>query len=158
GRISKPKEEVISHTESLGTPETNESTKGVSELSLAIETPIIAPGQKLRPDDFLKVRSIVFPPAGLEEALEELDIHIDSAMLRLCAEKAAIAANSDVPILLLGETGTGKERFAQLIHRLSTRCGKEMIAINCAAIPKDLAESYLFGHMKGAFTGATSDK
>jgi transcriptional regulator with AAA-type ATPase domain len=95
---------------------------------------------------------------GLDEALEELDIHVGSAMLRLCAEQAGIAAGSDLPVLLLGETGTGKERFAQLIHRLSPRSQNNIVAINCAAIPKELAESYLFGHMKGAFTGATSDK
>jgi transcriptional regulator with AAA-type ATPase domain len=98
------------------------------------------------------------PIQGLDEALEELDVYVGSAMLRLCAELAGIAAGSHLPILLLGETGTGKERFAQLIHRLSPRFQNDMMAINCAAIPKELAESYLFGHIKGAFTGATSDK
>jgi transcriptional regulator with PAS, ATPase and Fis domain len=95
---------------------------------------------------------------GLDEALHELGICVGSPILREAAERAGIAADSDLPVLLLGETGTGKERFAQLIHRLSPRHRKEIVAINCAAIPKDIAESYLFGHVKGTFTGATIDK
>jgi DNA-binding NtrC family response regulator len=95
---------------------------------------------------------------GLDAALQELGIHIGSAKLRDAAERAGIAAGSSLPVLLLGETGTGKERFAHLIHRLSSRSSREMVAINCAAIPKELAESYLFGHTKGGFSGAIADK
>ena len=87
---------------------------------------------------------------GLDEALQELGIYVGSAILRHAAEQAGIAAESDLPILLLGETGTGKERFAHLIHKLSPRNNKELIPINCAAIPESIAESYLFGHTKGA--------
>jgi transcriptional regulator with AAA-type ATPase domain len=94
---------------------------------------------------------------GLDEALQELGIYVGSAVLRHAAEQAAIAAGSHLPVLLLGETGTGKEQFAKLIHRLSPRFPKEMVVINCAAIPATLAESYLFGHVKGAFSGATGD-
>jgi DNA-binding NtrC family response regulator len=94
---------------------------------------------------------------GLDEALQELGIYVGSAVLRHAAEQAAIAAGSHLPVLLLGETGTGKEQFAKLIHRLSPRFPKEMVVINCAAIPATLAESYLFGHVKGAFSGATTD-
>ncbi len=65
------------------------------------------------------------------------------------------AAASDIPILITGETGTGKEVFAQAIHGESSRAGKPFIAVNCGAIPTQLVESTLFGHEKGAFTGAT---
>jgi DNA-binding NtrC family response regulator len=73
----------------------------------------------------------------------------------LLAEKVAPA---DSTVLLEGETGTGKELFAQSIHNASPRKNKPFIAVNCSAFPKDLLESELFGYKKGAFTGAMSDK
>lgn len=66
------------------------------------------------------------------------------------------AAASDIPVLLLGETGTGKEVFARAIHGESRRVGKPFVAVNCGAIPAQLVESTLFGHEKGAFTGAVA--
>ncbi len=92
---------------------------------------------------------------GLDPALAELEIYIDSALLRKAAETAAMVAIHDVPVLVSGETGTGKELFAKLIHRLSDRQHRAMVAVNCAAIPGELFESQLFGHEKGSFTGAS---
>jgi len=73
-------------------------------------------------------------------------------------EVAKKVAATDTTVLLLGETGTGKELFAQAIHNSSKRKDKKFCAINCSAIPKDLQESELFGYVKGAFTGAFKDK
>jgi two-component system NtrC family response regulator len=73
-------------------------------------------------------------------------------------EVAKKVAATDTTVLLLGETGTGKELFAQAIHNSSKRKDKKFCAINCSAIPKDLQESELFGYVKGAFTGAIKDK
>ena len=67
-------------------------------------------------------------------------------------------AQSDVPLLITGESGTGKEVIADLVHTLSPRCKNKIIKINCAALPRELIESELFGSVKGAFTGAHADR
>jgi DNA-binding NtrC family response regulator len=81
-----------------------------------------------------------------------------SKPIRLAVGRAQRAALRDVPVLLLGDTGTGKEVFAHAIHKASRRKDGPFEAINCAAIPKDLLEAELFGHTKGTFTGATRDR
>jgi Nif-specific regulatory protein len=81
-----------------------------------------------------------------------------SAALREVLALCDRVARSNATVLLLGETGTGKELFARYIHRASNRRDKPLVAINCAALTETLLESELFGHEKGAFTGATSQK
>jgi len=82
---------------------------------------------------------------GKSEALHTVRRHLQQA-----------AISEELPVLLLGETGTGKELAARQIHLSSSRSEREMVVVNCAAIPDDLFESELFGHVRGAFTGASS--
>jgi two-component system, NtrC family, response regulator len=79
-------------------------------------------------------------------------------LLLQCVALAKKVSNTDTTVLLLGETGTGKEVFAQAIHYESSRKAKSFVALNCSAFPKDLLESELFGHAEGAFTGAMRSK
>src|SRR6185436_11611550 len=81
-----------------------------------------------------------------------------SAALRHVLELVETVAPSDSTVLLLGETGTGKELIARAIHQLSRRRERAMVKLNCAAIPSGLLESELFGHERGAFTGALTPK
>lgn len=78
----------------------------------------------------------------------------DHPSIRTAAQEMQRIAPTDSTVLLLGESGTGKELFARAIHQLSARAQKPMVAVNCAAIPETLIENELFGHEKGAFTGA----
>jgi len=81
-----------------------------------------------------------------------------SALLRAVLEQVAIVAPTDASVLVLGETGTGKELIAQAIHNRGSRRERAFVRINCAAIPSGLLESELFGHERGAFTGAITRK
>ncbi|MBT41497.1 MAG: nitric oxide reductase transcriptional regulator NorR [Idiomarina sp.] len=81
-----------------------------------------------------------------------------SSALRQVISELHTVAKAELPVLLLGETGVGKELFARELHRYSKRAAKPMIYVNCAALPESLAESELFGHSKGAFSGATSER
>ena len=86
------------------------------------------------------------------------DIVGKSAALRKVLDQIAIVAPTQSTVLLHGETGTGKELFARAIHNLSPRRERTFVRLNCAAIPSGLVESELFGHEKGAFTGALMQK
>lgn len=96
--------------------------------------------------------------SSILSACRELGIVGDDPAFRKALHETFIYSQyDDFHVLLLGETGSGKEYFAQFIHHLGPRAGRPMITVNCSSIPENLVESQLFGHKKGAFTGAATD-
>jgi formate hydrogenlyase transcriptional activator len=95
-------------------------------------------------------------PVSYERRFEQ--VIGNSPALEAVLEQVERVAPADSTVLIQGETGTGKELIAHAIHSLSSRCGRPFVRLNCAAIPLDLLESELFGHEKGAFTGAIGQK
>jgi DNA-binding NtrC family response regulator len=91
--------------------------------------------------------------AGAEDG-----VVVASAALRELFERVGPLSRSKIPVLILGETGAGKEVLAEKIHALSPRRAKPLVVVNCAAIPEGLVEATLFGHEKGSFTGATTQQ
>ena len=99
------------------------------------------------------------PPAGEERVDDPADTMVsNSEAMRAIFKRIGLVADSDNSVLVLGETGTGKELVAQALHRNSGRASGPFVAVNCAAIPVELLESELFGHVKGAFSGASADR
>lgn len=111
---------------------------------------------------FFKFRKLEDEVTYLKETLREKvefeDIIGVSSAMKDVFDRIASVAGTDVPVLIQGESGTGKELVANAIHRLSKRNDKPFVKINCAAIPENLFESELFGHEKGAFTGASETR
>jgi two-component system nitrogen regulation response regulator NtrX len=93
-----------------------------------------------------------------EQAKDKYNLTGDSDPIRQLKEQIKVVSPTNAWVLISGENGTGKELVARAIHRLSKRSLKPMVEVNCAAIPEELIESELFGHEKGAFTGATTMK
>src|SRR5262249_50072945 len=96
-------------------------------------------------------------PERLREASEGVGIITRDPALLASFRDLEKAARSSLPILVAGEPGTGKELFARAIHRLSPRADGPFVAVNMAAIPAELFESEMFGHVRGSFTGAVVD-
>jgi len=106
-----------------------------------------------------RIRALISETATLREELDSLrgfeELVGDSPALRAVLEDLRRVAGGDTTVLITGETGTGKELVARAIHRHSPRAARPLVAVNCAAIASTLQESELFGHERGAFTGAT---
>jgi DNA-binding NtrC family response regulator len=117
---------------------------GISELTRVIELELAAPKTRNHADDFTPLRDVQL--LGQSSEMGEV------------ARLIVLAAPSGASVLVTGETGTGKELIARALHRLSPRRNKPFVAVNCAAIPETLLEAELFGHEKGAFTGAANAK
>ncbi len=100
------------------------------------------------------------PPGSPPKEAEDSTARVigSSELIRSLIEKARKVARSNAPVLLHGESGTGKDIFAHLIHQLSPRNADPMVRVNCAALPESLMESELFGYTRGSFTGAISDR
>jgi DNA-binding NtrC family response regulator len=108
-----------------------------------------------------KIQSTQKPPYPEDELLSEITfsgIVGKSAALRRLLHQVDTIAPTDATVLILGETGTGKELIARAVHQRSRRRDKPLIRVNCSSIPKELFESEFFGHAKGAFTGAIKDR
>ena len=106
----------------------------------------------------LQQRTIAVPSGTPADEDDGSDLIGPSHAMREVHKRIGLAAANSMPVLVLGETGTGKEMVARALHRHSARAGRPFVAINCSAIPKELLESELFGHVRGAFTGATGER
>lgn len=109
-----------------------------------------------------ELRSLVDRTQYLQQELEEVKVTSqligESELVKMLWQDIYMVAHTDATVLVFGETGTGKELVARQVHQISNRKSKPLVSINCGAIPANLMESELFGHVKGAFTGAVADR
>jgi formate hydrogenlyase transcriptional activator len=145
-----------SHVKAFSTAETDLLAVVASQVALAIENALAFDSVKELNErlatENLYLEEAVRTEAGFEEIVG------NSTELNDALKRIALVAHGDSTVLILGETGTGKEMIARAIHNLSPRRGRPFVKLNCAAIPSGLLESELFGHEKGAFTGAIAQR
>src|SRR3712207_4023832 len=123
------------------------------EKPLSIEKTVLTVRNALRQRELERVNAAL--SAELRDRYKMVG---ESTPMRALRKQIAMVAPTDGRVLIYGESGTGKELVARAIHRQSRRAGAPFVEVNCAAIPEELIESELFGHVRGAFTGATSAK
>ena len=133
------------------------SKNGTFYQGAAVQTCYVAPGEVVRCADTVFGLVTQPPPPEDEAAVRATGLVGPSAPMAALRAALQSAAELDLPVLLLGETGTGKDVAAQALHRLSRRPGK-MQTVNCATLPDTILTSTLFGHVRGAFTGATESR
>lgn len=159
-KAAQPNTEVIMVTAHGTTPKGVEATKaGAFDF---VDKPLDFEELALRVQNALKHRELIDENANLRRQMstraEYFDIIGSSKPMQTIYETIDAVAKSDADVLIVGESGTGKELIANAIHYKSLRARKPFIKVNCAALPKELIESELFGHTKGAFAGAHADK
>lgn len=129
--------------------------QGVQQVEIPFDISVdLWPELSARSD--LQVRHLIDASVPVDAAFD--DILTKDPVMRGLIAQANVIARRNLPVLIQGETGTGKELFATAIHNASARRGGPFVAVNCGAIPRDLVDAALFGYVKGAFTGATSSK
>src|SRR4029450_9563200 len=157
---ARPTTEVIVVTAHGSTPKAVEATKaGAFDF---VDKPFDFEELELRVQNALKHLELIAENANMRRQLstrsEYFNIIGASKQMQTIYETIESVAKSDANVLIVGESGTGNELIANAIHYNSLRSKKPFIKVNCAALPKELIESELFGHTKGAFTGAHADK
>lgn len=137
---------------------TNQPETGLEEIAastgLIISEPVVADGYVIILRSIERVQKLVHRMTGAQARLTFANVIGESPELKEALRLARLASNSNSTVLLHGETGTGKEIFAQSIHNSSARADGPFVAINCAAIPRELINTELFGYEGGSFTGA----
>src|SRR5712671_3332726 len=138
--------------------ELREAIERCAAPARTVEDPVVAPTVRPEPPPIV-IRDSAPPPVAppSRRGPPSEFISVSSAMLGIW-DMVDRVAETDVPVLIRGESGVGKEGIARALHERSVRRGKPFVKINCAALPSELLESELFGHERGAFTGATSEK